>query len=437
MTLGAEPRPTRACASAGAALPEPASGSARPGGLRRRRRRASPAPARPYAAARRRSRWPASTTSTTSAPRWRRSRPRAWRATTWWTPLAGFRPLAHRLEPVGERDGVLFVNDSIATIPEATVAAARALAPRPDRAAGGGPRPQPRTTRPLADYLAGAERGGRRGGACRPTARRSSSPGRRGLRRADGGGRRPGRRRARAPAAMLPRRRRRCCCRRARRRGDDFARLPGARRRVPGAGRGDSEPGPDGGRGGRARPAKTHGPWPPPDPPRGPSRAAAPRRARPRRSARGRARVSAERLLSGDGPGARLLRPGDGLLHLQRHGAAQRRRPARPGDPPGRLRAWSASAPTSVFARMSPEGDAPPRPAGARRLGVPAAGRAGPLDRHDGQRLAALDLARRARPAPAVRAGEARPRPLDRPGGGAPARGACARLEGPGARSSS
>lgn len=45
--------------------------------------------------------------------------------------LAGFRPLAHRLEPVAEIDGVLWVDDSIATIPEATVAAARALAPRP------------------------------------------------------------------------------------------------------------------------------------------------------------------------------------------------------------------------------------------------------------------------------------------------------------------
>lgn len=45
--------------------------------------------------------------------------------------LASFRPLAHRMQPVGERHGVLFVDDSIATIPEATVAAARALAPRP------------------------------------------------------------------------------------------------------------------------------------------------------------------------------------------------------------------------------------------------------------------------------------------------------------------
>jgi UDP-N-acetylmuramoylalanine--D-glutamate ligase len=45
--------------------------------------------------------------------------------------LGDFTPLAHRLEPLGERGGILFVNDSIATIPEATVAAARAIAPRP------------------------------------------------------------------------------------------------------------------------------------------------------------------------------------------------------------------------------------------------------------------------------------------------------------------
>ena len=68
--------------------------------------------------------------------------------------LAGFRPLAHRLEPVAERDGVLYVNDSIATIPEATVAAARALAPRPTVIlVGGGDRSQ--DYGPLAAYLAG------------------------------------------------------------------------------------------------------------------------------------------------------------------------------------------------------------------------------------------------------------------------------------------
>ena len=37
--------------------------------------------------------------------------------------LAGFRALPHRLEPVCERDGVLWVNDSISTTPESTMAA--------------------------------------------------------------------------------------------------------------------------------------------------------------------------------------------------------------------------------------------------------------------------------------------------------------------------
>ena len=70
-------------------------------------------------------------------------------------PLARFRPLAHRLEPVLERDGILFVNDSIATIPEASVAAARALAPRPTVLLVGG-RDRRQDYGPLADYLAGA-----------------------------------------------------------------------------------------------------------------------------------------------------------------------------------------------------------------------------------------------------------------------------------------
>ena len=67
--------------------------------------------------------------------------------------LAGFRPLAHRLEPLGERDGILYVNDSIATIPEATIAAARALAPRPTVLLVGG-RDRRQDYAPLADYLA-------------------------------------------------------------------------------------------------------------------------------------------------------------------------------------------------------------------------------------------------------------------------------------------
>jgi len=37
--------------------------------------------------------------------------------------LAGFAPLPHRLEPVAEREGILWVNDSISTTPESTAAA--------------------------------------------------------------------------------------------------------------------------------------------------------------------------------------------------------------------------------------------------------------------------------------------------------------------------
>ena len=71
--------------------------------------------------------------------------------------LAGFRPLAHRLEPVAERAGVLFVDDSIATIPEATVAAVRALAPRPVVLLVGG-RDRTQDYAPLAAYVAGEPR---------------------------------------------------------------------------------------------------------------------------------------------------------------------------------------------------------------------------------------------------------------------------------------
>jgi UDP-N-acetylmuramoyl-L-alanine---L-glutamate ligase len=37
--------------------------------------------------------------------------------------LEGFQPLAHRLEPIAKRDGVLWVDDSISTTPESTLAA--------------------------------------------------------------------------------------------------------------------------------------------------------------------------------------------------------------------------------------------------------------------------------------------------------------------------
>ena len=41
--------------------------------------------------------------------------------------LSNFRPLPHRLEDVGEYSGIRFVNDSIATIPQATIAAVKSL----------------------------------------------------------------------------------------------------------------------------------------------------------------------------------------------------------------------------------------------------------------------------------------------------------------------
>jgi UDP-N-acetylmuramoyl-L-alanine---L-glutamate ligase len=52
--------------------------------------------------------------------------------------LAGFRALAHRLETVCERDGVLWVNDSISTTPESTIAALASFPGREVVLIGGG-----------------------------------------------------------------------------------------------------------------------------------------------------------------------------------------------------------------------------------------------------------------------------------------------------------
>lgn len=41
--------------------------------------------------------------------------------------LGGFRPLPHRLQPLGERDGLQWINDSISTTPQATLAALDSL----------------------------------------------------------------------------------------------------------------------------------------------------------------------------------------------------------------------------------------------------------------------------------------------------------------------
>ena len=52
--------------------------------------------------------------------------------------LRGFQPLAHRLETVAQRDGVLWVNDSISTTPESTVAALASFPGREVVLIGGG-----------------------------------------------------------------------------------------------------------------------------------------------------------------------------------------------------------------------------------------------------------------------------------------------------------
>lgn len=102
--------------------------------------------------------------------------------------LRGFQPLAHRLETVAERAGVLWVNDSISTTPESTLAA---LASFPGRQvvliAGGQDREQDygelaRAVRELGVTLIGVPSTGARLLAC---ARAAGVPPRRALAAAD------------------------------------------------------------------------------------------------------------------------------------------------------------------------------------------------------------------------------------------------------------
>lgn len=65
--------------------------------------------------------------------------------------LYSFKPLEHRLEPVGTFGGVAFVNDSISTIPQATISACQALARVDFLLLGGFDRGI--DYQPLADYL--------------------------------------------------------------------------------------------------------------------------------------------------------------------------------------------------------------------------------------------------------------------------------------------
>ncbi len=100
--------------------------------------------------------------------------------------LDGFRALPHRLEPVGERDGLLFVDDSISTTPESAVAALDSYADRavvllafgrqdrsqdyaPARARAGAAR---RCRRRAAEHGRAGRRGGARGGRAGRAGRR-------------------------------------------------------------------------------------------------------------------------------------------------------------------------------------------------------------------------------------------------------------------------
>ena len=65
--------------------------------------------------------------------------------------LYSFKPLEHRLEPVGTFGGVTYVNDSISTIPQATIAACEALGRVDFLLLGGFDRDI--NYQPLADYL--------------------------------------------------------------------------------------------------------------------------------------------------------------------------------------------------------------------------------------------------------------------------------------------
>ena len=290
--------------------------------------------------------------------------------------LASFRPVPHRLEPVGTAGGVAFVNDSKATNPDAAIAALDAY-PRgaPDRRRAG---------------QGHALRGPGRGRAGR---RRARVPGGRGgeeIGRALRDAGVPEEASGTVEAAVAAAAARAAA-------GETVLLSPGCasfdqfadyqergRRSGP-------PPVPraraDGHQGSRARAAKSSGPWrPAPHPP--PPSACSPGscwRSCPSGSSWSTRPRAPPRCSTTGTPG---------------HGHA-----------PGRLR---GGGPRGVRGLRpdEPRGHAPPGPARAGRRGVPAADRAGSLHRHGGQRLAPVDQPRRPGPAAAVRARQAGARPV-------------------------
>ena len=73
--------------------------------------------------------------------------------------IADFAGLPHRLAVVAERDGVRYVNDSIATIPEAAIAALRSFPPGTVVQIVGGSGKKALDTAPLCDALAADAKG--------------------------------------------------------------------------------------------------------------------------------------------------------------------------------------------------------------------------------------------------------------------------------------
>ena len=294
--------------------------------------------------------------------------------------IRDFHGVAHRLQTVGDRGGVTFVNDSMATIPVAAEAALAAV-----RGA----------RRHAYRRRAGEGTRLRRRGRCDRRSLPDGDPDRRDGRRARGG-----HRRSRAGPSRLvdgrgsPCRRGRC---RAGRRRPPRAgsrelrhvhRLRCARRRVRRGRRGH-------------RPVA----WDRLDD--RPGR----RRARPRPFARRRAPRAWTGVVPAHAGRARAGgdRRRDGVLRVERAGVSRQRRPCRPGAPAGAVGRVGDRLPLPVQPRRLPP---PPAPGHAGLLPQPGRARRGPDRGHRGVRQSSVVRHPRRRLAPAGRGRQARHRPL-------------------------